>query len=218
DGIETALDIDTAISLAPAAHVVVYQGPNSGSGPYDTYAAILSAVPRAQVISTSWGECEPDLATTYLQAVATLYQEAAVQGQTIVAASGDDGIEDCYIPSGGSEQDLIATDDPSSQPFVTGVGGTSLPSITRTPPEAVWDDLAGASGGGDSSFWPMPSYQTGANPTLGVINGNSSPAGCTTFCHRQTPDVSADADPSTGYLIYWHGDGTPTLTSAWKGE
>ena len=57
---EAALDIENVIGIAPAVHVLVYQGPNSatGSGAYDTYRAIVDQN-RAQVVTTSWGQCEP---------------------------------------------------------------------------------------------------------------------------------------------------------------
>ena len=54
---EAALDIENVISLAPQARIAVYTGPNTGSGPYDTMAAIISQH-LAQVVSTSWGQCE----------------------------------------------------------------------------------------------------------------------------------------------------------------
>ncbi len=201
---EAALDIENVIGLAPQANVLVYQGPNTGAGAYDTYAAIVSQ-DRAQVISTSWGLCEPDVqGTATAQAENTLFQEAAAQGQSVFAAAGDSGSEDC-----GSG--TAAVDDPASQPYVTGVGGTSLSTVGPPASESVWNESAnggGAGGGGISTVWPMPSYQSGAPPALGVINGGSSGsqcgAGSGTYC-REVPDVSADADPYTGYLIYFNG-------------
>ncbi len=52
----------------------------------------------------------------------------------------------------------------------------------------------------------MPSYQSSAPSSLNVINSNSSsqPCGATTLC-REVPDVSADADPNTGYAIFSNG-------------
>src|SRR5205814_793269 len=82
---EAALDIEDLIGLAPGANVIVYQGPNSssggpGSGPYDTFAAIINQN-RARVITVSWGECESALGLGPASAEATLFQQAAVQGQ-----------------------------------------------------------------------------------------------------------------------------------------
>ncbi|MDQ2758863.1 MAG: protease pro-enzyme activation domain-containing protein [Actinomycetota bacterium] len=215
---EAALDIEDVIGLAPKANVLVYSGPNSasgspGSGPYDTYAAIISQ-DRAQVISTTWGNCEPREGSSEAQGESTLFEEAAVQGQTIVAAAGDGGAEDCSDQS-GAPIGGPAVDDPASQPFVTGVGGTTLHTPGPPPNETVWNEAArtppaGAGGGGISALWPMLSYQSSAPASLHVVNAASSAAPCgsrTTLC-REVPDVSADADPFTGYLIYFTGTGT----------
>jgi subtilase family serine protease len=232
---EAALDIENVIGLAPKASVIVYQGPNSnsgaaGAGPYDTYAAIISQN-TAKVIATSWGQCEPMEGSTDAVAESTLFQEAAAQGQTIVSASGDNGSEDCFIP--GQNLNLQpAVDDPSSQQFVTSVGGTSLTTLGPPPSEVVWNNggglqallgtSAGAGGGGISSFWKMPTYQLSAPAALRTINGDSSGAPCgggSVYC-RQVPDVSADADPFTGYLIYYDGNwssigGTSAAAPVW---
>ncbi len=199
--------------------MVVYQGPNTGYGAFDTYQAIVTQ-DRAQVISTSWGLCEQDeQGTSTAQAENTLFQEAAAQGQSVFAASGDSGSEDC----GGS---TVGVDDPASQPYVTGVGGTELSSVSPPASESVWNESsagAGAGGGGISTVWPMPSYQSGAPQAIDVVNGASSGSQCGAasgdYC-REVPDVSADADPYTGYLIYWNGNwsgigGTSAAAPLW---
>jgi len=216
DGLESALDIEDVIGLAPQASVIVYQGPNNASGapgygPYDTFNAIISQ-DRAQVISTSWGECEPNTSTSpesQVLAENTLFEEAATQGQSIFAASGDDGSEDCYGTALGSSANALAVDDPGSQPFVTDVGGTTLSAVGPPPPESAWNDPGyGASGGGISSLWQMPAYQSDAPAALNVINANSSGAPCGSpvgaDC-RELPDVAADASDESRYLMYWDG-------------
>ena len=198
---EAALDIEDVIGLAPQVKLLVYQGPNTNPGAIDTYTKIVSQ-DAAKVVSTSWGMCEAGQSSTIL-AENTLFQEAATQGQSVFAASGDSGSEDC----GGSDTSL-AVDDPASQPYVTGVGGTTMPTLGPPPKQTVWNDGSGATGGGISTAWSMPSYQSGASSSLHVITSRSSriPCGAATgsFC-REVPDVSADADPNTGYLIYWQG-------------
>ncbi len=91
---EADLDIEDVIGLAPHAAIDVYEGPNTSSGAYDTLAQIVTD-DRAQVVSTSWGLCEGHLGTGEAAAEATLLQEAAAQGQTVLAASGDAGSNDC---------------------------------------------------------------------------------------------------------------------------
>jgi subtilase family serine protease len=208
---EAALDIENVIGLAPRANIAVYEGPNSGSGPYDTFSAIVTQH-VAQVVTASWGQCEFINGLGQAQAENTLFEEAASQGQSILSASGDDGAEDCF-PANPTTQ----VDDPASQPFVTGVGGTHVSSLGPRPTESVWNDgpAVGAGGGGVSGFWRMPSYQSGAPSSLHVINAGSSSATCGASSGncREVPDVSADSDPNTGYVIYWNGNGAGGMTA-----
>lgn len=202
---EAALDIENAIGLAPRAKIDIYEGPNSGTGPYDTFSAMISQR-AAQVVTASWGQCEPLNGSRAAAAENTLFQEAAAQGQSIISAAGDEGAEDCFPTRPTAE-----VDDPASQPYVTGVGGTRITAPGPPPSEAVWNDgpTIGAGGGGISSVWKMPAYQANTPPSLHVIGQNSSRSICgafSGFC-REVPDVSADADPSSGYLIYWNGSG-----------
>jgi len=203
--LESTLDVEEVSSFAPQATIDVYEGPNNaGTGPLDVLSAIVSQ-DHAQVISTSWGNCEPqDGGSEVVSLEANLFEEAAAQGQTVVAAAGDDGSTDCGPPS-GNQAPVAAVDDPGSQPYVTSVGGTSLTALGPPPTETVWNNAEGASGGGISSNWAMPAYQSGAPAALGVIKSYSSPKPCgapTGYC-REVPDVSADADPNTGLVIDW---------------
>ncbi len=229
---EAALDIEQAIGLAPKATFLVYQGPNSGqdspgSGPYDTFNAIISQ-DRAHVISVSWGECEQLQGSSALSAESVLFEEAATQGQSIVSATGDEGSEDCNQANGGAPDPELAVDDPASQPFVTGVGGTTLSAPGPPPSESVWNSVGnpggplslqgGAGGGGVSRAWKMPGYQSGAASSLHVIGQNSAGNPCGNgngYC-RQVPDVAANADPSTGYIIYWNGSGRGPGPQGWQ--
>jgi subtilase family serine protease len=184
---EAATDIEDVIGLVPDATIRVYEGPQTGSGAFQTYAAMISDN-VAKVISTSWGLCEARLGSAAAQSENTLFQEAAAQGQTVLAASGDSGANDC---ANGAR----AVDDPASQPYVTGVGGTSAHGLTNT----VWDNTLGAGGGGASSLWARPAWQTGAVAQTAVTCGTAG-SSC-----REVPDVSADADPTTGYVAYYKG-------------
>ena len=194
---EASADIETLMGLDSGVNVLVYEGPDSAAGIYDNYAAIVDQ-DRASIIATSWGQCEPENSSDFEQAENALFQQAAVQGQTIVAAAGDSGSEDCYVQGIDNDPEL-AVDDPASQPYVTGIGGTSLQSVSpRT--ETVWNGQAvgGAGGGGISHVWPMPSYQ------IASVNSLSSGAFCgagSGDC-RQVPDVSGSADAAHGYLFY----------------
>ena len=201
--VEDELDIEGVIGMAPKAAIKVYLGPNDESGALDIYTQIVSD-DTASVVSTSWGNCEASEGSTDASAENTTFEEAALQGQTIVAASGDNGSEDCQ-PS--NQSTALSVDDPSSQPFVTGVGGTSLTALGPAPTETVWNDGLGAGGGGISSLWQMPPVQHGN----GVINTYSTRTTCGapvgSSC-RESPDVSASADPDSGYMVYYTGSAT----------
>jgi hypothetical protein len=225
---EAAFDIENLIGFAPRVRVLVYQGPNSdsglpGSGPYDTFSRIVND-DRAQVVSVSWGQCEAQLGRRAAQAEHVLFEQAAAQGQTVVAAAGDDGAEDCA--SGDHATSLTpAVDDPASQPLVVGVGGTTLSTPTDPPAETAWNSggpgtgglAAGGGGGGVSALWPMGPDQRDAPARLHVRRAAAENPACGAPPCRAVPDVAADADPSTGYSIYWNGADTVPEPSGWQG-
>lgn len=185
---EAAMDIEDVIGLAPRANIRVYEGPATGSGAYDTYARIVSDN-LAKVVTTSWGLCEADQSSGTAAAESTLFQEAAVQGQTILASTGDLGSNDC------SDQ-RRSVDDPASQPWVTAVGASSIQSAGET----VWNNGYGATGGGASSVWARPVYQATAAQSQSSVSCGAAGTTC-----REVPDVAANGDPNTGYAIFYDG-------------
>jgi Pro-kumamolisin, activation domain/IPT/TIG domain len=198
---EAALDVEEISALAPDAHILVYEAPNTTFGALDEYAAMVSQ-DQVNVVSTSWGECEQALqvgAPDATQLENTLFEEAAIQGQTVFASAGDDGSDDCAntpFSSGTPVAPYLSVDDPGSQPYVISVGGTSL--LTDRQPvgtggETVWNDgvNGGSGGGGLSSLWQIPEWQS----ALGVPSVSTSGP-------RETPDVSASANPSHGITVY----------------
>ncbi|HEY7948908.1 MAG TPA: protease pro-enzyme activation domain-containing protein, partial [Acidimicrobiales bacterium] len=150
---ESALDIEMVVGLVPAAAIDVYVGPNFGTGPLDVFSRMVSD-DSAQVLSTSWGQCEPAAGPAEITAESDLLQVAAVQGQTFTAAAGDEGSEDCNAPGFFSNTNL-EVDDPASQPWVTSVGGTELGALGPPPGESVWNTgiFEGTTGGGISTAW-----------------------------------------------------------------
>ena len=202
---EAALDIETALGLAPKARFAVYQAPRTQSGIIDDFTAMIDD-DVAKVITSSWGGCESKNGSTLIAAEGTLFEQGATQGQSVLAATGDYGASDCQSK---------ALDDPASQPYVTGVGGTTLSSIGPPPAETAWNESSiatGAGGGGVSAAHAMPWYQVEAPGALHVIGPDSSGTPCAaasgSYC-REVPDVSADANRSTGYLIYYDGAWSP---------
>ena len=132
---EATLDIEQVIGLAPRANVRVYQGPNGGTGALAVLAAITSE-DVAKSISTSWGLCELPSERSYYLLENNLLEEAAAQGQSFFSAAGDDGSEDCYRFDKSS---ALSVDNPSSQPFATAVGGTTLTDAPEHR-ETLWNE------------------------------------------------------------------------------
>jgi hypothetical protein len=192
--VEVTLDIELQAALAPSASkILVYEGPNTDQGVVDTYNKIASDN-SAKEVSTSWGEAETETPASVRSSENTAFQQMAAQGQSIFAASGDQGAYDT-----GHSSDGLTVDDPSSQPYMVGVGGTSLATNGAGGPyglETTWNNNIGAGGGGISTVWTIPSYQSG-------LAGSAASQGSTT--HRNVPDVSLDADPYTGYDVYYNG-------------
>jgi hypothetical protein len=199
---EAALDIEDAAGLAPSAAIKVYSGPSGGAGPIDTYSAMVNDH-SLKVISTSWGLCEPEMASQPGQQAAEsiLFAEAAADGQTVVAASGDSGSTDCFAP--GDDNTTLTVDDPADQPDVTGVGGTSLLSAGSPPVETAWNNFTGSGGGGVSSDFGLPAWQVG--PGVGSTLAASGCRAAGRSSCRQVPDVSASSDPLHGYAYFFRG-------------
>jgi kumamolisin len=237
--IEVEADIEMQLSLAPKINrILVYNAPNDETGQteLDEYFKIAND-DTADSISSSWGLCEPDAGLGVAQAEWDAFAEMALQGQSMFSAAGDTGAFDCLR---GSGYPGISVDDPTAQPWVTGVGGTSFgtfdPASKKHPSypnkaETVWNPLGlctpselgdcadfGAGGGGVSIFWQSPSFQHGP----GVVSGQSQTA---PYCNqtagpvsasargqlcREVPDVSADADEFTPYAEFCTGNSTTT--------
>jgi subtilase family serine protease len=215
DEVEAELDIEAILSLAPAATIQVYEAPQDspGTSALDVFTEAIDNT-DVQVISTSWGRCEPAADQSLTTAESTLFQQSAAEGKTIVAAAGDNGSEDCYGQTFGFKRTDLAVDDPASQPFVTGAGGTTFTTLGPPAAATVWNTPTGAGGGGVSSVESMPSYQSSAPAALGVVQPGTctvSPGGC-----REVPDVAADAGtPFATYCTEGGRDGCDT--NGWTG-
>ncbi|MCU1363662.1 MAG: hypothetical protein JWM55_1490, partial [Acidimicrobiaceae bacterium] len=193
---EATLDVEEASALAPGAALEVYQGTQNGAGPTDIYSEIASQ-DTATIVTTSWGVCEA-ATNGSAQVEQLIFEEMAAQGQTLVAAAGDEGSSDCKGVQGGSTS-ALAVDDPASQPYVTGVGGLAVNNIDPLS-ESVWNDQCtssncGAGGGGTSTLWSRPSWQSAP----GIAAGGTM---------RLVPDLSVMGDPSTGFIQYYTGAGS----------
>jgi kumamolisin len=187
---KVTLDIELMNGIVPGASgIYVYEGPNTEQGILDTYNQIATDNIASQ-ISSSWGSPENSLTESFIESEYIIFYQFSVQGQSFYASSGDGGAYD------GSS--YLSVNDPASQPWVVGVGGTTITvDDSSYVSETTWNDLStggGASGGGFSSYWSQPSWQVGANP----IGGSPE--------RRNVPDVSLNAESSIGYWIYFSGE------------
>ena len=188
-GFEVALDIEVAgaayyAATGQPATIRVYWSQD-----------IASAVQKAtadgcDVCSISWGSDEANWGKAAAQQMESAVSAATAAGMVVFAASGDND-------SGDGGPTPANVDVPSSCPHVVGCGGTNKTATSET----VWNDNPGqtngeGTGGGYSTIFPVQAFQIGAP---------APPANTTAGTGRMVPDVSADADPVTGYNIVVHG-------------
>lgn len=195
---EVMLDIEVAGAIAPKSTIAVYFGPNTDIGFLDAIdAAIHDTVNKPSVISISWGGTESNWTTQSLNAFNQAFQNASALGVTICVAAGDDGSSD-GVSDGKSHVDF-----PASSPYVLACGGTRVNSSkNKITGELVWNDLpyGGATGGGISDAFDLPSWQNGIK-----VPPSANPGG---HIGRGVPDVAGDADPVTGYDVLVDGKNT----------
>lgn len=208
---EVMLDIEVAGSIAPGAKIVVYFAENTDAGFINgVTTAIHDSTNNPSVVSISWGGPESTWTQQAMKSMDEAFQAAAAMGVTITVAAGDDGSTD------GISDGLNHVDFPASSPHVLACGGTKLTtSGNKITSESVWNELAsgdGATGGGVSDVFPLPSWQASAG-----VPPSANPGGKT---GRGVPDVAGDADPSTGYLTLTDGQsgvigGTSAVAPLW---
>jgi subtilase family serine protease len=203
--IEEQLDVEASYDMAPLANQLVVGGDSCDDGDYglqgiyDADIAVLNGSgnhPLAAITSNSWEADDETIPVNLLHIEHSYLVRAAAEGVSMLFSSGDgSGVET-----------------PSSDPYATAVGGTTL-GIGRHDPrlfETGWsDDVSidvnnkwisqgefGAAGGGPSLLWAQPAYQQGVVPnSLATAPGNRG------GLVRAVPDISADADAFTAMAV-----------------
>ena len=200
DEIEVLLDIEWGHAVAPGAALSVYIGNAATSTINPLVDAVKKAVTdnKCGAISISYGFCGGS-SSFYTGTLDPIFAQAAAQGQSVFVSSGDQGAAGLMVNSAGTACIVGTTANVSemaADPNVTSVGGTQFTpnysgnSDVGSVPESVWNDAAGAGGGGQSAYFSKPSYQTAGTPNDGV---------------RDVPDISFAASPySPGF--YWGND------------
>jgi subtilase family serine protease len=203
--IEEQLDVESSYLMAPLANQLVVGGDSCDNGSYglqgvfNADTTILNGVgghPLAQIASNSWEGSDEAMPLNVLGIEHAYLLRAAAEGVSMLFSTGDN--------SG------VLT--PSSDPYATAVGGTTL-GIGRKDPRLfetgwstgwsvdvnnkwVFQGEWGAAGGGSSLLWAQPAYQRGvvAGFLTKAPGNRSGPV-------RAVPDISADADPETGMAV-----------------
>ena len=214
---EVSLDIEMAMAMAPGlAKIVVFEGNPLNYNPNDILNAMLSSSNTVKNLSCSWGWGNGPSSTTD-----AIFESMSAVGQSFFNAAGD---SDAFTPGAGSVNGVDnpnLANAPSSSPYITQVGGTTLTmngSGGSYASETVWNwnyvsaDQAyvGGSGGISSYYAKIPSWQTNIN--LPARGGSASA--------RNIPDVALTAD--NVYVTYGDGSigdfgGTSCAAPLWAG-
>lgn len=182
---ETTLDLQQLGAQAPGANILMYIAKDPAFTKFTKVFNQIVVDNEADAVSVSWGLCETWTGTRQMKTEHNIFLQAASQGIVIFAAAGDDGAYDCR----GMKEIALAVDYPSSDPYVTAVGGTELyHSNGKRTSEKAWS----GTGGGKSSNYKRKGWQVGT----GIPAGDE----------RVTSDVSMAADPYTPYSILFEGN------------
>jgi subtilase family serine protease len=213
--IEIAIDIQSSHAIAPGAKIVVVA--SSGQDNEDQIASLQYVISHklARTASSSWeNDSEIIAGADEENAFNSILELGAAAGISFQFSSGDDG-------DGGLGTPVGAVGVPSNSPYATAVGGTSILNnpygsgqvvtgwgnyiVTLnedgpTDPPTETSFFNGGAGGGESVFFKKPSWQS-ALPGKG----------------REVPDVSALADPYTGFVIVFTEEGVQYAQAGWGG-
>ena len=202
-------DLDTQYSTGMAGglvkHLFIYDATSLTDSDLALEISRWATDDKAKAGSASLGECEifPYLDGSML-ADDESFAEAAAQGQTFFASTGDTG---SFCPAGvgtnGVPAGVPLVNYPASSPYVVGVGGTTL--LTNSDGSYDTEIAWYAGGGGISQFESSPYWQTAANVPSSVAGD------------KGIPDIAMDADPESGANVYvsgaWEGVGGTSLSS-----
>jgi len=185
--VESILDIERVLTAAPAAKVVVYDSPNDfdGQTQLDGYTAIAND-DIADTVSSSFDNGECALPTAFFQAENVVFEQMAVQGQSMLSPTGDWGPKLCLV-YGINELSVL---DPAAQPFVTAVGGTSFegynPGSNPSPGDPASAELV----------WNSDNLCQDSGPVVDGLTGDQ-------WCTARTEPVGSGLASSGGSSAFW---------------
>jgi subtilase family serine protease len=203
-GVETSLDVEWAHAIAPGANIVLAVAPSNNDSDILNVLKYVVDNHVGDVITQSYGEAEACMDPALLTAQHQEFVKAAQEGITVFASSGDSGASQPACDP-NSTAALFAASTPASDPYVTGVGGTTLTADTSTGDyisETAWTEVFGCnppavaandvncSGGGFSTLFRRPAFQAATFKGAGRDLG------------RGVPDVAYNAGSAGGVLVH----------------
>ena len=188
---ENTLDVETIGGACPSANltIILYIAPNSFNqfAPlfnymYSTNVTVNGVNYKPNLISCSWGAPEIYYSSSQLSSINSILATITNAGITICAATGDYGSNNGVGGTGNY------VDFPSSNPYITAVGGTTLVCPNNVYDTQTVETAWSSGGGGISAIYSKPTYQSRLSGTM-----------------RMTPDIASLSDPSTGVLFIVNG-------------
>jgi subtilase family serine protease len=189
DSVETTLDVETIVSIAPGTALYVYEVPGAPDLRYftDMYEQIVTDN-KVDTVNTSYSECETAFVPTFPTAAEAIEKQGSAMGITFHSSTGDNGTTTYGCNTG------VTVGTPADTPHNVAIGGTIMDvnhTTGQETSEVGWNDQSGATGGGISSIFKLPTWQ---RQVANIIKG-----------HRNIPDISFDASPFTGESLYYDG-------------
>ncbi|MEO9139975.1 MAG: S53 family peptidase [Jatrophihabitans sp.] len=193
---EQTLDVEAIHAMAPGARIHYYGAASCNDADFlDTLAQVVSDN-DSQLVSNSWGDLEANESADNVAAYESVFLQGATEGISFLFSSGDNGDE---LANSGIKQ----ADYPTSDPYVTSVGGTStaIGANGKIAFQTGWGTQK-YSLSADGKSWTSVGYLYGAGGgSSALFNRPAYQDGVTTSPYRQVPDVALNADPNTGMLV-----------------
>jgi len=183
DEIEADLDVEYSGAVAPNAQILLVIAANTASSDgIDLAAEHIIDFNLAPVMSESFGACEPNLGNGGNAFYASLWEQAAAQGITVIISSGDNGSAACDDPnfSPNASQNGLAVNGIASTPFTVAAGGTDFDFGAPGYPASFWSATNGANGLSAKGYIPETTWndtcaQSGLNGCNGLTTSSTSP-------------------------------------------
>jgi subtilase family serine protease len=239
DEAESDLDLEYSGGIGRGANIYfVYVG---NSPNYSVFDALQYAIDNklSPVISISYGTCETEMSSSSYSTMESILEQGASQGQSIIAASGDEGSTDCFYPQGKSglttaQQEALAVNYPASSAYATGLGGTEFPAGDVSPsnsdywesssgsdvvpsalsyiPEGVWNDDNAAFAAQYGADAVLSSGGGGVSVFTPRPSWQTEVPGIASGGYRLVPDLSLDSSAINAGYLYCTSD-----SSVWSG-